>query len=163
MDDHDIRAFTAHASDDDLKDLRARLASTRFPEGCVEAGEPIVLGPDTVIDRLGDGEGRVFAPEGTAVAQRSLPPEHVERGYRRYRVMRPLPVWQGVSTSWFGQPGGGLRYRATYPLVELVAMGFVVELTPDVEFAEAHTVRLAVDQAEAAVESTEEPQRKDGE
>ncbi|QGK71324.1 DUF4237 domain-containing protein [Allosaccharopolyspora coralli] len=125
-------------------------ASARFPEGCVESGEPIVLDPDTVLDRFGTGAGRVFAVDGTAVAQRSLPPAHVERGYRRYRVLRPLPVWRAVSASWFAQPGGGVRYRATYSAAELVAFGFLLELTREVEASEAGTVRIAVENLEAS-------------
>lgn len=32
MNDHEVHAFTAHAPDTDLRDLRARLANARFPE-----------------------------------------------------------------------------------------------------------------------------------
>ncbi len=125
-------------------------ASARFPEGCVEFGEPIVLAPDTELDRFGTGAGRVFAADGTAVAQRSIPPAHAEREYRRYRVLRPLPVWQGVSASWFAQPGGGVRYRSTYSAAELVAFGSLLELTYEVQTSEAGTIRLTVEDLEAS-------------
>jgi hypothetical protein len=120
------------------------------PEGGVEAGEAVVLEPDVVVDCLGSGEERVVFAAKTPFAQRSLPPEYRERGYRRFRVMRPLPVWQAVSAPWFGQPGGGVRYRTTYPLADLVALGHLVELTKDREAAEAATLRLTRDDVRPA-------------
>lgn len=103
-------------------------AFSGFPEGGVERGEPIVLAEDTVVDHFGDAWGRVLSASATAFAARCLPPEYAERNYRRYRVMRPLPVWQAITASWFAQPGGGARYRSTHPVVELVALGYLVEL-----------------------------------
>ncbi|GAA0526605.1 hypothetical protein GCM10011581_12990 [Saccharopolyspora subtropica] len=116
--------------------------AAEFPEGGVEPAEPVVLAPDAVIDCLGGGDGRVAFAAGTAFAQRSLPPEDRDRAYRRYRVMRPLPVWQSVAAPWFAQPGGGIRYRTTYSLVDLVALGYLVELTRARANAEATTLRL---------------------
>lgn len=100
-----------------------------FPEGGHEPGEPVVLPPDTVLDRFGTPEGRVFGEDGTPFALRSLPLDHLDAGYRRYRVARELPVWRTVSAPWFGQPGGGVRYRAGYPAADLVALGYLVEIT----------------------------------
>ncbi|OLR90463.1 TNT domain-containing protein [Actinokineospora bangkokensis] len=102
-----------------------------FPEGCAEAGLPEVLDPGTVVDRFGTPEGRVFSADGTPFARRSLPPTHLSAGYHRYRVLRPLPVWRGVSAPWFAQPGGAERYRATHPAADLIALGYLQEITPD--------------------------------
>jgi hypothetical protein len=102
-----------------------------FPEGGRDAGEPAVLEPGTLVDRFGTPEGRVFAADGTVFAQRSLPPDHLAAGYHRYRVLRELPMWRATSAPWFGQPGGGVRYRAVYPAAELVAMGYLSEITRD--------------------------------
>jgi hypothetical protein len=44
-------------------------------------------------------------------------------------VLRALPVWRATSAPWFGQPGGGVRYRAGYPAADLVAMGYLAEIT----------------------------------
>lgn len=116
--------------------------SDEHPEGGVGPAEPVVLEPDTVLDCVGDGTGRVLFPVGTPFPQRSLPPSHAEREYRRYRVMRRLPVWRSVTAPWFAQPGGGVRYRATYSVDELVGLGHLVELTGAREVAEAVTVRI---------------------
>ncbi|GAB3585593.1 hypothetical protein GCM10027445_63300 [Amycolatopsis endophytica] len=101
----------------------------RYPEGGSAEGEPEVLAEGTVIDRFGDPRGRVFAPDGTAFASRSLPPPAREAGYRRYRVLRDLPVWRAVSAPWFGQPGGGERYRGVYSADELVTLGYLADIT----------------------------------
>nr|WP_042195647.1 TNT domain-containing protein [Kibdelosporangium sp. MJ126-NF4]CEL22138.1 Translation initiation factor IF-2 [Kibdelosporangium sp. MJ126-NF4]CTQ92919.1 Translation initiation factor IF-2 [Kibdelosporangium sp. MJ126-NF4] len=103
--------------------------SELFPEGGTAPGEPEVLEPDTVLDRFGTSEGRVFAAADTPFAQRSLPPSHVNAEYRRYRVLRPLPVWRGVCAAWFGQTGGGVRYRTTHPALDLIALGYLAEET----------------------------------
>ncbi|WP_144312041.1 glycohydrolase toxin TNT-related protein [Actinopolyspora erythraea] len=102
-----------------------------FPDNGAEEPRPEVLPPDTLLDRLGDEWGLVLAPEGTGFASRSLPPEFRERTYRRYRVVRPLPVWHARAVAWFEQPGTGLRYRTTHPITELVALGVLVD--PDAE------------------------------
>jgi hypothetical protein len=102
--------------------------SEQYPEGGTAPGEPEVLDPDTVIDRFGAPDGRVFAQDGTAFARRALPPAHKDGGYRRYRVRKPLPVWRALSAAWFGQPGGGVRYRTTHSAVELVALGYLEEI-----------------------------------
>jgi hypothetical protein len=102
-----------------------------FPEGATAPGEPEVLEPGTIIDRFGTPEGRVFAAADTPFASRSLPPSHLRAGYRRYRVVRPLPVWSGISAAWFAQPGGGVRYRTVYPAVDLVALGYLEEESID--------------------------------
>lgn len=100
-----------------------------YPEGGMEPGEPQVLAEGTMLDRFGDITGRVFAPEGTGFAYRSLPPSALGAGYRRYRVLREVPMWQARSVGWFGQPGGGLRYRAVYSADELVTMGYLADAT----------------------------------
>lgn len=100
-----------------------------YPEGGSAEGEPEVLAPDTEIDRFGTPEGRVFSRAATRFGARSLPPAHLEAGYRRYRVLRPIPVWRSISAPWFGQPGGGERYRATQSAADLLALGYLAETT----------------------------------
>ncbi|MCI2424133.1 TNT domain-containing protein [Saccharopolyspora sp. K220] len=127
--------------------------AAEFPEGGVEPAKPVVLPPDTVLDCLGSGDGRMMYAVATSFAKRSLPAAHDERDYRRYRVMRPLPVWQAVTAPWFGQPGGGMRYRATYSLTDLVGLGYLVELTKAREIAEASTLRIVRSDADADSET----------
>lgn len=104
-----------------------------YPEGGADTGTAEVLEPDTLLDRFGTVEGRIFADADTPFERRSLPPEQLISGYRRYRVLRRLPVWRTRSAAWFGQSGGGVRYRAEYPAADLVALGYLAELTEQVE------------------------------
>ncbi|WP_406640938.1 TNT domain-containing protein [Amycolatopsis sp. WGS_07] len=98
-------------------------------EGCVEEPNPVVLPENTLLDRFGSDHGRVFAPDGTPFAERALPPAALRSGYRRYRVQKPMPVWQATSAGWFDGPGGGIRYRALLSADELVTLGFLVDVT----------------------------------
>lgn len=100
-----------------------------YPEGGCQDGEPVTLPVGTVIDRFGGPAGRVFAKDGTAYRKRSLPPTHLDAGYHRYRVLRELPMWRAVSAGWFGQTGGGVRLRAVYPAADLVALGYLEDVT----------------------------------
>lgn len=103
-----------------------------YPEGCYEDGEPVILASGTLLDRFGDPHGRVFAPDATAYHKRALPPPpDPAAGYRRYRVLRELPMWQGISASWFGQPGSAVRYRAVYPARDLVVLGYLADITAE--------------------------------
>ncbi|MFD0199570.1 MULTISPECIES: TNT domain-containing protein [Saccharothrix] len=99
-----------------------------FPEGGYEAGQPGVLAVGVELDRFGGPEGRVLSQLGTPYAERSLPPALVDAGYHRYRVLKVLPVWFTLSAEWFGQPGGGARFRATYPVADLIALGYLEEM-----------------------------------
>jgi hypothetical protein len=101
----------------------------QYPEGGSAEGEAEVLDEGAELDRFGRWDGRVFAAAGTPFAQRSLPPAHLEHGYRRYRVLRPLPLWRAVSAAWFAQSGGGIRYRTTHSALELIALGYLADVT----------------------------------
>jgi hypothetical protein len=100
-----------------------------YPEGGEAAGEPEIVAEGMMLDRFGGITGRVFAPADTPFARRSLPPSALEAGYRRYHVLRAVPMWTARSTGWFGQPGGGVRYRAVYSADELVTMGYLADVT----------------------------------
>jgi hypothetical protein len=125
------RRFLVRPATEDAKAEYAWPPGELFPEGGCADGEPIVLAEGTVIDRFGTPEGRVFSADGTPFARRSLPPDHLVAGYHRYRVTVDLPVWRTLSAPWFGQPGGGERYRAVYPAADLIALGYLMEMTDD--------------------------------
>ncbi len=95
------------------------------PEGAADSylRTPRVLAPGIELELLGSARGRVLAAANTPLAQRSVPAEYAERALSRLRVQAPLPVWQVHVAAWFGQPGGGTRYRLTQPVAELIASG----------------------------------------
>ncbi|MFJ5992061.1 glycohydrolase toxin TNT-related protein [Lentzea sp. NPDC092896] len=98
-------------------------------EGGYEDSQAEILKEGAELDRFGTPEGRVLSAAGTPFAQRSLPPLAAEEGYRKYRVTKDLPVHRTISAPWFGQPGGASRYRTTYPVADLVALGYLTEIT----------------------------------
>ncbi|AXB47054.1 TNT domain-containing protein [Amycolatopsis albispora] len=83
-----------------------------------QPSDPVVLAEGKLLDRFGPVEGRVFAAEGTPYNRRGLPMSHYDTGYRRYRVLRPLPVW-----------ASGDRYCALYAADELVTLGYLADIT----------------------------------
>jgi hypothetical protein len=119
------RRFLVRAGSEERRAEYAWPPGELFPEGGCDAGEAVVLEAGAVIDRFGTPEGRIFSANGTPYVQRALPPEHLEAGYRRYKVLAPLPMWQTISAAWFGQSGGGVRYRSVYPAADLVALGYL--------------------------------------
>jgi nicrotizing toxin Mtb-like protein len=121
--------FLVRPADDTHRAEYAWPPGELFPEGGCASGEPVVLPAGTLVDRFGAPDGRVFGADGTPFARRSLPPDHLAAGYHRYRVERDLPMWRTLSAAWFGQPGGGVRYRAVYPAAELVALGYLTDIT----------------------------------
>ncbi|HEY2696554.1 MAG TPA: glycohydrolase toxin TNT-related protein [Pseudonocardiaceae bacterium] len=125
--DWDRRFLVRPASDDDAAEF-AWPPGQSFPEGGCDHGEAVRLAQGTILDRFGSNEGRVFSVPGTPFAARSLPPDQLTAGYHRYEVLRELPMWWALSTAWFGQPGGGVRYRSIYPAADLVALGFLQEM-----------------------------------
>jgi len=90
------------------------------PEGFIspEARRPTVLESGMVIDRFGSGFGRFASPPDTPYPDRGLPPENIEAGYHQYRVMRPIPVWEGDLAPAMGQPGGGVQYYLPEAVIE---------------------------------------------
>ncbi|GAA2841701.1 hypothetical protein GCM10010452_82450 [Crossiella cryophila] len=128
------RRFLARAASADRPAEYAWPPAELCPEGGVDpdGAEPIVLSVGSVVDRFGPRDGRVFAVDGTPFTERGLPPELIGLGYHRFQVARELPVWRTVAAPWFGQAGGGVRFRATHSVAELLALGFLVELGEEV-------------------------------
>lgn len=97
----------------------------------LDPGKPIMLEEGVYLDHFGPAYGRVFAADGTPFAERALPPEWLDQEYRRYRVARRVPMWVSEAPQWFGQPGGGTRYRGPLGADELVTLGYLAEVKGD--------------------------------
>lgn len=117
-------------SEEDWKERFMTGTGYLWPSDSVPA-TPTMLEAGTHLDRFGDQHGRVFAEDATLFPMRSLPPDQAG-AYRRYRVVRPLPVWRSVTAGWFGQPGGGVRFRTVLGADELVTLGFLADVTGEV-------------------------------
>ena len=84
------------------------------------------LQPGQIIDRYGDETGRYFTPEGTPIANRSLPPSANTNPYNTYEVVNPFPVQSGIVAPFYGQPGGGIQYYSPNMNVQqLINQGYI--------------------------------------
>lgn len=100
-----------------------------FPKGFDKNGSfRDVLEPGQVIDRYGSESGRFLSPAGTPYEQRALPYDASRMDYRKYRIMKPLPVESGKAQPYFGQAGGGRQYMTDMAVDDLVADGYLVEI-----------------------------------
>ncbi|WP_307802114.1 TNT domain-containing protein [Actinomadura violacea] len=79
-----------------------------------------LLPQGTLVDAFGQESGSVLSPYGTPFAERGLPASarltvdpSAPLGYRRYRVVKPLPVSASVSGPSAGGAGGGVRFTVT--------------------------------------------------
>ncbi|WP_168209193.1 TNT domain-containing protein [Agromyces intestinalis] len=73
----------------------------------------ISLPAGLVLDRIGALDGVYLFPAGTPVERRSLPPTALRGGARlhRFTTAGDILVRAELVAAWFGQPGGGLRFR----------------------------------------------------
>ncbi len=88
----------------------------------------VELPPGILLDRLGVLDGVHAYPYGTSFEARALPPIVEQPNARRFafRTDRALRMRAAVTKSWFGQPGGGLRFSIAEDFVgfrDLVADG----------------------------------------
>lgn len=88
----------------------------------------IELVAGTELDRFGEPGGNLVYAARTMYANRSLPPDFINRSYHVYRVERALPALTGIAVPWFGQPGGGQAFFLAAPIEELLANGSLVEI-----------------------------------
>ncbi len=109
------------------------------PNDGFESRAPNTLQPGARIDRYGgrvnpDGSfsdtGRYVADDGTPYGERALPPGTDQRPYRRYEVVRPIPVESGPASPWFGEPGGGTQHFLPRSIDSHLAAGDIREIPP---------------------------------
>jgi nicrotizing toxin Mtb-like protein len=92
------------------------------PNGQPEVS-PVVLPPDSRLDRFGSELGGFLAPEGLAYAARSIPPQSLVSNpaagcnLHEYTVERAFEVDTGPIAPWFAQPGGGRQFQLVSGLV----------------------------------------------
>jgi len=101
--------------------------SIRWPANDGFVGRPTTqtLQPGTVVDRFGPPSGSFVAPAGTPIAQRSLHPSGLTQPLHVYEVVRPVQVQAGRTAPWFDQPGGGMQFRFSQPISELIDAGIL--------------------------------------
>jgi Tuberculosis necrotizing toxin len=101
-----------------------------FPANDGFAGKPKQEKIETgkLIDRYGGPGGTFLSPEGIPYPQRALPYEQSKMSYHRYQVEKPLTAATGPIAGWFDQPGGGVQYKTSKPVQQLIDEGVLKEL-----------------------------------
>ncbi|HLS00687.1 MAG TPA: TNT domain-containing protein, partial [Beutenbergiaceae bacterium] len=95
--------------------LNWRLASAN------QGGIRIGLATGVPYDRWGGVDGLYFFQWGTPLPARSLPPSATEGAERVVLIANePIDVQVERAPAWFGEPGGGIRFRAPHPIRQLV-------------------------------------------
>lgn len=86
-----------------------------------DAGLAITLPPELPVDRVGALDGTEVYPVETPFGLRSLGPWSLrpENDLHTFVTATDVPVNAAIKRAWFGQPGGGLRFRLTEPGVGL--------------------------------------------
>jgi uncharacterized Zn-binding protein involved in type VI secretion len=92
--------------------------------------KPETLPVGTRIDRFGHEGGTYLSPEGTPFPERALAPKSVNDDYHVYKVVKPLDVEAGGIAPAFDQPGGGVQYKTSKKVAELLKEGYIVEIFP---------------------------------
>ncbi len=89
--------------------------------GGIGPAVPERLAPGTMLHRTGSPKGSYFAPDGTPIPERSLPPTYGPDGVpldytpeEYFYEVGPggMPVEMNVIAPGFAQPGGGVQYQA---------------------------------------------------
>ena len=91
--------------------------------------QPFTFEEGDVFDRYGSRSGRFVAPLGTPYPARSLPPGTHLSTYEKYIVKKPFDAYVGITAPWFNQPGGGIQYKLTMTIQELIDGKYILEIT----------------------------------
>ena len=101
-------------------------AELGFPDGALPATvRQIKLPAGTILDRFGGEKGSFLGVYNTPYEMRSLAPYSQNADYYVYRVIKPLPVESGTIAPWFGMKGGGVQYKASGSIENLIASGYI--------------------------------------
>jgi hypothetical protein len=106
------------------------------PNRVAISSQTTILKPGQKIDRYGgfvDHNTDEFKDFGTFTAKagepfenRALPVDTLNKPYRQYEVLKPIPEVQvGEAIPWFGQTGKGLQYELTLSIDDLISKGYL--------------------------------------
>ena len=70
--------------------------------------------------------GTFTSPTGVPFEHRSVTPATLNKPYRKYEVIKPIPnVQSGKAAPWFDQPGGGIQYNMPMKIKDLIKGGYI--------------------------------------
>lgn len=111
-----------HRQDLDPKWYDAESGELKWPEQYGKPGtyENTTLKPGTTLDRYGGPGGNFTSPPGTPFGERALPYDISKMPYKKYEVLREIPVEKSEIAPWFDEPGGGVQYKTEQTIQQLL-------------------------------------------
>ncbi len=96
--------------------------------GAVDREERVTLRKGIIIDRYGLNSGSFASPVGTPMENRSLPKEtRRKQKLHTFELKKDVICYKSNIASWFGQKGGGIQYRFSQNIKELIKGDDLVE------------------------------------
>lgn len=83
------------------------------------------MAPGTLVDRYGYDGGTFVSPIGTPYTERSLPIGTDQKPYTVFEIVEPIEVLAGEIASWFGEKGGGIQYKFSDTISNLLYKGIL--------------------------------------
>ena len=97
-------------------------------DGAVGEEERIILSKGIIIDRYGLNSGSFASPVGTPIENRSLPKEtRKKHNLHTFELGKDVVCYKSSIASWFEQKGGGIQYRFSKSMEELIKDGDLIE------------------------------------
>ena len=79
--------------------------------------------------RYGNPTGSYGTETGASIDKLSLPPNSNTSIYTEYQVVKPIPnVTQAIIAPWGGSSGGGIQFKLSLTIQELLDGGYIIEL-----------------------------------
>lgn len=126
-----LRSGTGFSFGNSIGNQSEGLASP-YPPNNGFLGNPTTttLSPGTTIDRFGGTPGRFFAPSGTPLTNRSMPPWSDTSQLMTFRVIKPFTVQTGRAAPFYGEKGFGTQYFSSQRSDTLVRRGILEVIKP---------------------------------
>lgn len=97
--------------------------------GAVGKEEKTTLPRGMIISRYGNNYGRYVSPDGTTIEERALAKDaRIQNELHRFKLAKDVECIKGVIASWFGQAGGGIQYKFSKTVDQLIKEGVLIEI-----------------------------------
>ena len=93
--------------------------------GFAGKSKKIKLKVGTVVDRYGTDYGTFVSPLETGYKERAVAPGTQLKPYSVFRLRSDLNVKAGEIAPWFDEPGGGIQYKLSKPIKDLLKDGAI--------------------------------------
>ena len=97
-------------------------------DGFEGVAKETTLRPGARIDRYGFESGTFVSPEGIPYEMRSLALGTKSKPYHVYEVIKPIDGLEGKIAPWFDEIGGGVQYKLTKSIQDLLDEGYLREV-----------------------------------